>query len=247
MAEDLAVYRIDTADDNRIVIEIGDKSKKVTGGAKIVQEVIRLLLTTPGTDLSRAAPPRVLEEILRLLRGGHALPSFQILRNVGGLAVLLPHVNNYLEAADADERRIFWRLLDALDNHIHNGGVPSSAVGLGCLFLRPVLRLVDDNGERSLTSAVEEVIGPLAQELRLPRRDAGALKRICAVQPRFTATGKRRFRLASFLQDPHLAEALQLFELSCYATGASFEQLEHWRGLVAEHAPASAASRPAAK
>lgn len=195
-------------------------------------------------DLVRAAPPRVLEEILRLLRGGHALLSFQILHDVGGLKILLPHVANYLEAADTEERRAFWRMLDALDNHIDNGGMPSSAVTLGCIFLRPILHLFDTKGGRSLTNAVEEVIGPLAQELRLPRRDAGALKRICSVYPRFTATGKRRFRMASFLQDQHLMEAFQLFELGCYATGKDFDQLEHWRELIEAEAPRQQEEEP---
>ena len=193
-------------------------------------------------DLRRAAPPRILEEIQRLLRAGHALPSFQILRDVGGLAVLLPRVDEYLQAADEDERYRFWRTLDVLDNHIHNGNTPSNAVLLGCLFLRPILRRHEEMGNRSPTTAAEAIVGPLAQELRLPRRDAGALKRICSVHGRFTASGRRRFRLASFLQDTHLPEALELFELTCFATGEHFDDLERWRELGAgEHTQAEPA------
>lgn len=179
-------------------------------------------------DLVRAAPPRILEEILRLLRGGHALPSFQLLRDVGGMAPLLPSVHEYLEASDENERRLFWCLLETLDNHVHNGANPSNAVLLGCLFLRPILTRFAQQDGRSPTSVAEELVGPLAQDLRLPRRDTGALKRICSVHPRFTASGPRRFRLASFLNDPYLEEALELFELSCYATGQGFEDLETW-------------------
>ncbi|MEE2888615.1 MAG: hypothetical protein VX951_14390, partial [Planctomycetota bacterium] len=185
-------------------------------------------------DLVRAAPPRILEEILRLLRGGHALPSFQLLRDIGGIAPLLPTVHEYLQSSDPKERRIFWCLLETLDNHINNGAVPSNAVLLGCLFLRPVLTRYASSDGGSPATVAEELVGPLAQDLRLPRRDTGALKRVCSVHPRFTASGKRRFRLASFLQDPYLPEALELFELSCYATGEDFEHLERWRELRSE-------------
>ena len=185
-------------------------------------------------DLVRAAPPRILEEILRLLRGGHALPSFQLLRDIGGMAPLLPTVHQYLEASNEDERRVFWCLLESLDNHIHNGATPSNAVLLGCLFLRPILTRFGQEDGRSPASIAEELVSPLAQELRLPRRDTGALKRICSVHPRFTASGPRRFRLASFLNDAYLNEALELFELSCYATGQGFDDLEIWAGRLSE-------------
>ena len=194
-------------------------------------------------DLVRAAPPRILEEILRLLRGGHSLPSFQILRNVGGLSVLLPVVHKHMEAADRDERYAFWSTLDALDNYIHDGAKPSTAVLLACLFLRPILAIASDH---SATKAAEEIIGPLATELRLPRRDAGALKRICSVQGRFTATGKRRFRLASFLRDIHFAESLELFALTCYATGENLENLAQWQDLAAETEDAESTEAEAA-
>lgn len=191
-------------------------------------------------DLSRAAMPRVLEEILRLLRGGHALTSFQILNDIGALEVLLPVVAEYLGGSEEPERRLFWRTLEALDNHIHLGNEASNAVLLGGLFLRPVLHHVASSEGRSPTTVAEELIGPLATDLRLPRRDAGALKRICGVQQRFTSTGKRRFRLASFLRDAYLKEALDLFALSCVAEGENFETLESWQSQLAEHQPEEA-------
>ena len=64
MTEDLAVYRIDTTDNNRIVIELGDRPQRITGGAKIVQEVTRLLLTTPGTIENRPTQGAGLNSLL---------------------------------------------------------------------------------------------------------------------------------------------------------------------------------------
>lgn len=185
------------------------------------------------TDLTRAAPPRLLEEILRLLRGGHALDSFQILRDVQALPVILPVVGDYLAAAAADERVLFWRTLESLDNRIARGDAPSNPVLLGALFNRPVLALAAQVGH-SPTTVAEEVLGPFSLALRLPRRDAGCLKRICGVQTRFTSTGRRRFRLSSFLRDAYFPQALELFELSCRASGEGLDQLQRWRQLYAD-------------
>lgn len=183
-------------------------------------------------DLERSAPPRVLEEILRLLRGGHALESFQILRDVGALKVILPLVGRYVAEAPQEERVVFWRLLEALDQKVAREDVPANPVLLGVLMTRPVARAAAAQPNRSPTVIAEELLGPFAQSLRLPRRDAGCLKRICGVQHRFDRSNRRRFKLSVFLRDPYFAEALELFELTCVATGAGFEDLEHWRGLA---------------
>src|SRR5262249_1714709 len=89
-------------------------------------------------DLLRAAPPRLLEEILRLLRGGHGLPSFQLLRDVGALKCLLPVVAEFLAEAVQGQRVAFWRLLEALDHRVQDADAPGNAVLLGTLFTAAV-------------------------------------------------------------------------------------------------------------
>ncbi|MBI5852478.1 MAG: poly(A) polymerase, partial [Planctomycetes bacterium] len=66
-------------------------------------------------DLVRAAPPRVLEEILRLLRGGHAFDAIERMRDCGALRAILPVVDGFLDSASRDDRLMFWRTLEALD------------------------------------------------------------------------------------------------------------------------------------
>src|SRR2546426_1982353 len=48
-------------------------------------------------EIPRCAPPRVLEEVLKLLRSGASRRSFELLREVGALRILLPPVAAYLE------------------------------------------------------------------------------------------------------------------------------------------------------
>ncbi len=182
-------------------------------------------------DLVRAAPPRVLEEILRLLRGGHALDSFQLLRDVGALRSLVPVLADFLQGARHDQRVEFWRLLEALDHHVQGGHVPQNAVLLGVLLVCPVLARAELSPGRSPTSVAEDLLGPLSFALRLPRRDAGCLKRICGVQHRFLQPGKR-FRVAGFVHGPYFDEALELFELRTQALGQNEGAVGEWQDLA---------------
>lgn len=188
-----------------------------------------LAMAQVADDLTRAAPPRLLEEILRLLRGGHAVESFQLLRDIGALQVMLPVVADYLQTADVHERKSFWRTLEALDDLCASGAEVSSAVLLGTLFCDPIEALAAARQKRSPTTIAEETLGPFCLDLRLPRRDSGSLKRICAVQHRFRSTGaSRRFRVNGFVRDPYFPEALQLFELRTQASGEALDDVYEW-------------------
>jgi len=85
-------------------------------------------------EIPRCAPPRVLEEVLKLLRSGAARRSFELLREVGALRILLPPVAAYLERRGPEEAERHLRALDALDAHVRAGEIPSDAVLLATLL-----------------------------------------------------------------------------------------------------------------
>ena len=143
-----------------------------------------------------------------------------MLRDVGALKSLLPVVAEFLAEAKQGQRVAFWRLLEALDHRAHAGNAPGNAVLLGALFTNAVCAQAERQPTRSPSSIAEELLGPLSMTLRLPRRDAGCLKRICGVQHRFLQTaGNKRFRELGFVQGPYFHDALDLFELRASATG----------------------------
>ncbi len=196
-------------------------------GFSVDPDTFTAMCETSG-DLMRAAPPRLFEEILRLLRGGHALDSFQLLRDVGALKSLVPVLADFLARARHDQRVAFWRLLEALDQRVLAGGAPPPPALRGARVVGPVLAAAAPHPERSPSSIAEELLGPLSLSLRLPRRDAGCLKRICGVQHRFLqldvpaqAGGARpaRFRVEGFVHGPYFDEALELFDLRMHAVG----------------------------
>jgi poly(A) polymerase len=84
-------------------------------------------------EIPRCAPPRVLEEVLKLVRSGASRRSFELLREVGALRVLLPPVAGYLER-HPEQSDMHLRALDALDAHVRLGEIPSDAVLLATLL-----------------------------------------------------------------------------------------------------------------
>ena len=189
--------------------------------------------------LSRSAPPRVLEEILRLLRSGTALGAVRMLRACGALAVVLPGVDRHLgdkdDPAAKDRAESFWRLLEALDADVHAGFVPSTAVCIALLFL-PIVEREADPATRSLPGAppdyltvTGEVLEPFALAARLSRRDTARARRILAQQRRFTQPSTKRFRPLLFMRSEEFPEALDLFRLRSAARGQGWDIYEGWR------------------
>ncbi len=189
--------------------------------------------------LARSAPPRVLEEILRLLRSGTALGAFRMLRACGALAVILPAVDHFLGHADdpaAQPRaETFWRLLEALDNDVHQGYVPTTAVCIALLFLRIIEREADPatregpGAPPDLLRVTEEVLEPIAMQARLPRRDTARAQRIVFLQRRFTQASSKRFQPQAFLRSQEFPEALELYRLRAAARGQGWDVYEGWR------------------
>jgi poly(A) polymerase len=192
-------------------------------------------------ELSRSAKPRVLEEILRLMRSGTALGAFRMLRACGALSVILPEVDQYLgrrndpDPAAHDRADQFWRLLEALDAFVHSGKQPTTPVCIAVLFLRVIeqeaaasTRTLRGPAPEDLFEVTGEVLEPFALSARLPRKDCAGARRLIALQKRFTQPASKRFRPAYFLRSEDFLEALDLFRLRSMAWGQGWDVYEAW-------------------
>ncbi len=206
-------------------------------------------------DLSRSAKPRVLEEILRLMRSGTALGAFRMLRACGALGVILPEVDRYLGRRDDpdpsahDRADQFWRLLEALDAFVHSGHVPTTAVCIAVLFLRviefeadPATRTLSGEAPEDIFIVTGEVLEPFALSARLPRRECASARRLISLQRRFTQVASKRFRPALFVKSEDFPEALDLFRLRSMAWGQGWDVYEAWvqRSHASEQSPQQA-------
>jgi poly(A) polymerase len=100
-------------------------------------------------DILRSAPPRIMEEILRLLGGGAARASLRLLAETGALGVLLPEMQN------------LWLL--------EQEGNPIAANLWGNIEAHLAALDTFDKGRRSVSNAV--LVGALAMPLLLDRPD----------------------------------------------------------------------------
>ncbi len=187
-------------------------------------------------QLERAAPPRVLEEILRLLRSGSALGAVKMLRACGALAELFPDLDRHLGDRDADDHQVqqrlgsFYRLLEALDQEVHSDLEPSNALCLAVLFAPLVEEeLEEEEDPRARLLRAEDLIHPTAERARLAKRDWTRAARILANQPHFTEQGESRFSPLLFCLTPAFEESLCFFGLRVHARGKGWDLHEGWQ------------------
>jgi poly(A) polymerase len=187
-------------------------------------------------DLQRSAPPRILEEILRLLRSGTALGAFKKLGSCGALAPILPHLANYLSAEGAEDGRVqgFYRLLESLDADIHSGSELSNAVLVATMVHDLVTaRLERGKSEapytaRDIAKAADNTLAPFVATSRLPKRDAAKARRLLALQGKFTNAANERTRPLLFCLTEDFEEALSLFRIRTRARGMGWDIYEGW-------------------
>lgn len=162
-------------------------------------------------ELARAARPRLLEELLRLLRGGAAHRSVYLAWDLGVLAELLPEVASFLDD-DAPGARELWGRLEAIDRRRDQGELPDDAVLLAALLLGPIEEAVD--GVRDPNAAFDEFMEELSLRLAVPRRIKDRIRLLVGSQRRLRAGKVGTLARRDFFQD-----AATLFALTREARG----------------------------
>jgi poly(A) polymerase len=140
--------------------------------------------------LSRAARPRLFEELLRLMRGGAAHRSLFLCWETGVLDVLLPELSTFLADREEDDDRV-WQLLQEVDRRTQEQG-PLDDVVLWTVLLGEPLREACE-GARDRVEAAQEFLEGVVDRLNVPRRVAEAVRRIIALLPRLEAGRGGRF------------------------------------------------------
>ena len=192
-------------------------------------------------EIVKSAPPRVTEELAQALRGGHALPTLLLMREVGLLDVLLQELAAVLRQIDPDHAHgtghLFWALLDVLDAERRHGCVFDDAVLFALLYLpivRARVRDVAPDGDPDpgrLSTIIEEVVSPLAFRMSLPRAATERIKQALSIVGKLShrPDGKLPARRLAFRDA--FGTALDIFELTAMATGRGQELVRDWRAL----------------
>src|SRR6266536_3690900 len=142
-------------------------------------------------EFAKSAPPRVTEELSQSLKGGHALTTFLLMREVGLLDILLPELAEVLRETDPEHPHgtghLFWALLDVLDAERRRGRIYDAAV-LFALFFLPIVRArvreAAPDGEPSpalLSTLLEDLVTPIAIRMALPHAVSHRIKQALAI------------------------------------------------------------------
>ncbi len=137
-------------------------------------------------EIAKCAQARVSEEFYRLLRGGAAKRSLELLVEMDLLELLVPELARGLKGEPADDeatlrRARLWSYLAALDRSTAARPVaPSNALILAALLLPPLRDSLDpdSNGVRDVGQMVAQAIAPALERLRPSRRDSELARQI---------------------------------------------------------------------
>jgi poly(A) polymerase len=182
-------------------------------------------------DLPRCAPPRLLEDTFRILRGGVAEPGLALLLALDALRFVLPPIDSYLKEQRGEGERTLAAFARAVDGRIRAGETLEDAVLLAVLLV-PMMRVTPEESAEA-PSAVPEAIEAMLQELvrtaRLPRRIAERCRMMLLAQATLSGQRRRRGSLGSFRRHPLFNESLTVFACTVEATGQGATELEAWK------------------
>ncbi|HZR10327.1 MAG TPA: polynucleotide adenylyltransferase PcnB [Myxococcales bacterium] len=183
----------------------------------------RAAMRTHVQEIPRCAPPRVLEEVLKLLRSGASRRCFELLREIGALRILLPPVAAYLERGGLEEAERHLRALDALDAHVRVGEIPSDAVLLANL-LAPLPR---DASRRGRAPKAEEALAPAPEVDEELERELSALEEAAEAEAKEPAEAAEDPAQAP-LPEGALREAGDLHDERLGANAAASADVQAW-------------------
>lgn len=170
-------------------------------------------------ELARSAPPRLMEEVYKVLRAGSAEQTFRALVDTGLLAAIAPEVPGRMSPA-------FWRSLAVIDRHRRSFTRTPEALGnailLGSLLLP--LGLLDQHHGRTKELGARFGILPLA------RRDVEFLRQILALQRHLRDVNASPRHKRAIMHRSAFPGALLWLELH----GDAPQIVEMWRALQHE-------------
>jgi len=191
--------------------------------------------------ISASAPPRVLEEIFKLLTCGGAGRALRLLVEYGLLQQLVPEIAE--ECADGGARlEATGRALDLIDGARRR---VSNAFLLAAMFHRTWERLVSVSDTTDPLSTARDLLSSAAQRMNIPRRDVSAASQLLLNQARLERGRRgRRFRMGEFLARQATRDAIELLHLRARDGSVDPDVHARWVQRLLEQLGSETAARP---
>lgn len=164
-----------------------------------MEEETRKALVASADTIVRASPPRLYEELLKLLLSGEGAKCCDLLRQTGLFAALFPVFSAWLDAeSEGFPHTRFGEMLTCVDSRVQQGDKISQPLLLALLFGE----YIDEKAEnfhakgaprqQSVDAAAAEFLGEVCPFVQIPNRVGLALRDIIAQQMRLKQIPGRR-------------------------------------------------------
>ncbi|PYQ34544.1 MAG: CCA tRNA nucleotidyltransferase [Acidobacteria bacterium] len=203
------------------------------------------------TEILKASPPRVAEEILEVLRRGWSREAFRRMVDSGLLEPLLPEV---YRAIAGDRTPYFWKMTEVLDRTVQSGRKISDAVLLSVLLLPWVMDELEQEEKRKpklrigeVMLFIRELIQPVCARMALPATTRHHIEQAVETLWRLLEPPSDRRSQIRFVYREPFHDALALLELYAFSSGKYVEVFRQWQSFAQRVRRAEAEAPPPAR
>ena len=166
-----------------------------------IEERTASAMTELSGTINKATPPRLYEEVLKLLMLGAGERTYQMMRQCGLFEPLFPHFDAWLtRESDCFPHSRVGKALEWIDNRIGEGVQVSPPLLIALMFGEYLeekvagFREAGASPQQATEAAIAEFAGELAPTVAIPNRVLVAVREILSCQQRFQKTPGRNGR-----------------------------------------------------
>jgi len=208
-----------------------------------IEEHTRTALVAAADTIVRSAPPRLYEEMLKLLLSGEGARCYDLLQRTGLFAALFPAFSSWLGAErEGFPHTRFGQMLDYVDARIQQGDKVSPPLLLALLFGEYIdekaerLRRQGTPWQQSVDAAVAEFMGETCPIVMIMNRVGIALRNIISQQSRLKKIPGRR--PDAFTTRPDFNDIIAYCRITRGDKKDVAKQLDWWTAQAQQQAPA---------
>jgi poly(A) polymerase len=189
------------------------------------------------TEILKASPPRVSEEILELLRRGWSRGAIRLMVDTGLLDPLLPEIYTAIQGERAP---YFWKMLEVLDRTVQSGRRISDAVLMSVLMLPWVIEEIEREEERrearmrtdEVIIFIRDLVLPLCARMAFAAGTRHQIEQALETLWRLLEPPTdRRSQFRAVYREP-FNDALALLELYALSSGRYVDVFRQWQAFA---------------
>jgi poly(A) polymerase len=189
------------------------------------------------SEILKASPPRVSEEILELLRRGWSRGAIRLMVDTGLLDPLLPEIYTAIQGERAP---YFWKMLEVLDRTVQSGRRISDAVLMSVLMLPWVIEEIEREEERrqarmrtgEVIIFIRDLVLPLCARMALAAGTRHQIEQALETLWRLLEPPTdRRAQFRAVYREP-FNDALSLLELYALSSGRYIDVFRQWQAFA---------------